>query len=416
MRILSITVKDLKILVRDRSMFIALFLSPLMFIIVMSLALGQSFGNLGKSSAITVLLVNNNRQGALSNRLVAQLELAGAIGRVRIQQTDDHGTLLTDSTSEQMVKDGKRSIAILIPSGFSRAVERGERTTVRFVVDPSSAQQAVRPVQAMVQGVLAQVAIPGMTSRAVSTTLDGKVSSRLAQQLSQQVDRQVVVALSKQGTNGGAVLESVTPSGATATVYPTVYQQNVPGYTVMYVFFIVATMASSIMQERRDGTFRRLLTTPVSKAALLLGKLLPYYAVTLLQVAFLFAVGVFVFGMSVGPHPLGLVVVTLALSACAVSLGLLIATLAKTEGGVNGLASIVVLVLAALGGCMVPPVFMPDFMVKLARVTPDGWALLGYQDVMVRGLDVGATLPTFAALMGFAAMFFLVGVSRFRFD
>jgi ABC-2 type transport system permease protein len=215
---------------------------------------------------------------------------------------------------------------------------------------------------------------------------------------------------------GRVELNLATPAGMVAPRYPTVYQQNVPGYTIMYVFFIVGLMAASILQERRDGTFRRLLSAPVSKPVLLLGKLLPYYVATLLQVVILFGVGALVFGMKLGAHPLGLAVITVALSACAVSLGLLVATFARTEGGVSGLASIIVLVLAALGGCMVPPVFMPDFMTQLARLTPHGWALLGYQDVMVRGADVPAILSSFGALMGFAAVFFLVAVRRFRFE
>lgn len=412
MKLLSVTVKDLKILFKDRGTLITLFLSPLMFIIVMSLALGQSFGSLGQSDSVKVLLVNDDHHGALASQLVAALDKAGKDSHVQFLRTDSDGTALNDRTAEQSVKSGDRGMAVLIPADFSRKITHGKHATVRFVVDPGASQQVVKPVQGMVQAILAQISVPGITTQAVAATLKGGVTSGQAR----QIDRQVASALNHPSSNGGASLDVATPPGASAPKYPTVYQQNVPGYTIMYVFFIVATMASSILQERRDGTFRRLLTTPVSKPVLLIGKMLPYYIVTLLQVVILFGIGVFVFKMSLGPHPLGLVVVTVALSACAVSLGLLISAFAKTEGHVNGLASIIVLVLAALGGCMVPPVFMPDFMTTLARITPHGWALQEYQDVMVRGANVAATLPTFGVLLGFAAVFFLVAVLRFRFD
>lgn len=412
MQVLSVTVKDLKILLKDRGTLITLFLSPLMFIIVMSLALGQSFGSLGHGNAIAVLLVNDDPRGALANRLVTQLDAAATDSHLQFIRTAPSGARLDDRTAQQLVKDGKRAMAVLIPAGFSRRIERNQRVAVRFLVDPGAAQQAVKPVQGMLQAMLAQVSTPVTIARAVSTALGNGVPPRLAG----RIDGQIAAALDGSAHHNGASLALVTPAGIRAPKYPTVYQQNVPGYTIMYVFFIVTAMAGSILQERRDGTFRRLLTTPVSKPALLLGKMLPFYIVTLLQVVILFGVGVLVFKMDLGSHPLGLAVITLALSACAVSLGLLIAAFAKSEGHVNGLTSVIVLVLAALGGCMVPPVFMPDFMTSLARVTPHGWALQGYQDVMVRGANIAATLPTVAALMGFAAVFFLLGVTRFRFD
>ncbi|HLI09342.1 MAG TPA: ABC transporter permease [Ktedonobacteraceae bacterium] len=410
MRLLYVVLKDLKIVLKDWGSLIILFVSPLMFIIVLSLALGQSFANLNTSNAINVLLVNDDPTGSLSQKFVTGLTNASNAGHLQFVQKVS-GTTLTDAGAEQLVKNGSYTMALLIPAHFSTNITHGQNVTVRFIADPAASQQVVKPVQALVEAVLGQTVGPFTMRQSVSNALARSVPPQAAAQINQEV----TMALAKPAPAIATVQES-NPPGVSVPKYPSVYQQNVPGYTIMYIFFIVGVMATSVLQERRDGTFRRLLVSPVSKITLLLGKLLPYYIICLLQAVILFAIGKFVFGMDLGPHPVALVGITLAIAACAVSLGLLISAFVKNEGQANGLSTIIVLVLAAFGGCMVPPVFMPSFMTQLARLTPQGWALLGYQDVMVRGVNLVGTLPTVGALLAFAAVFFIVGVSRFRFN
>ncbi len=411
MRLLHATLKDLKIVLRDWGTLITLFVSPLMFIIVLSLALGQSFANLNTTSNVQVLLVNDNARGELATTFIKNLKTASAGAHLQFVQSIA-GASLTDAQARQLIKGGSYTMAVLIPPHFSEDLAHNQSVIVHFVVDPAASQQVVKPVQALVEAVLKQTTAPLLAQQSIASALKQHMSSQQVLQLNQQLSQ----ALDRSASTTTATLEASNPPGVEAPKYPSVYQQNVPGYTIMYIFFIVGVMATSILQERRDGTFRRLLASPVSKVVLLLGKLLPYYIVCLLQAVILFAIGKFVFGMDLGLHPLALVGITLALVACAISLGLLIASFVKSEGQANGIGTIIVLVMAAIGGCMVPPVFMPSFMTNLARITPDGWALLGYQDVMIRGVNVVGTLPTVGALLAFSAVFFIVAVSRFRFN
>jgi ABC-2 type transport system permease protein len=182
------------------------------------------------------------------------------------------------------------------------------------------------------------------------------------------------------------------------------------------VFFIVQVVATSILREKQDGTFRRLMVAPISRTALLIGKVLPYYLINLLQVAVMFAVGVFMFNMSLGNDPLALVIVTLCTAAASTGLGLLVAALGKTAEQIGGISSLLVITLAALGGSMVPTFIMPPFMQTLSKISPHAWALEGYQNVIVRGLGVASILPEAGMLMLFAVVFFGVAVWRFKFD
>ncbi|MDH5506254.1 MAG: ABC transporter permease, partial [Anaerolineae bacterium] len=150
--------------------------------------------------------------------------------------------------------------------------------------------------------------------------------------------------------------------------------------------------------------------------ALLVGKLLPFYMVNLVQVASMFLVGVLVFDMNLGHAPMALVAVTLATAAAATGLGLLVAALGKTPEQIGGISTMLALTLAAIGGMMVPTFVMPEFMQQLSKISPHNWALAGYQDVIVRGLGMNAVMLEVGVLAGFAAVFFGFAVWRFRFE
>ena len=108
--------------------------------------------------------------------------------------------------------------------------------------------------------------------------------------------------------------------------------------------------------------------------------------------------------------------VTVAVALAANSLGLLLAAIARTPAQSTGLGLIVVLTSAMIGGVMVPRFVMPSYMQTLGLVSPHTWGLMAYQDVLMRGADVAAILPATAVLIGFAAVFFAIGVWRFRWD
>ena len=208
---------------------------------------------------------------------------------------------------------------------------------------------------------------------------------------------------------------STSPKGFSPGRRPTATEQSVPAYTIFGVFFIVLTLASGFIQEKREGTFQRLLAAPLSKTALLLGKLFPYYLVNLIQIALMFAVGVILFGIKLGNLP-AMIIISLALAAAANGLGLLVAAFGKTEAQVNGFSVLLAITLSALGGMMVPAFMMPDAMKTFSLFTPHAWALAGYHDILIRGLGVKEVLMEVEALLGFACLFFVLALWRFRFN
>jgi ABC-2 type transport system permease protein len=185
------------------------------------------------------------------------------------------------------------------------------------------------------------------------------------------------------------------------------YQLLVPSYLVMFAFFLVLTVGWLFVAERRQGTMRRLMAAPLTRAQILVGKLLPCLAVSLFQGFFLLAAGKLVFAMSWGPDPAWLVPLVVATSLAAMGLAMMVAALAQTETQVAIYGTLLVLVLAGLsGGLMGDRSLMPETMRQLSLVTPHAWALDAYRQLLTTPQpNLHTVAQSCAALGGFGVLF-----------
>ncbi len=163
------------------------------------------------------------------------------------------------------------------------------------------------------------------------------------------------------------------------------YQSLVPSYTVMFAFFLVLTVGWLFVAERRQGTLKRLRAAPLSRTEILLGKMVPCFLLSVGQGFFLLAAGKVVFDMRLGSQPFWLSTVVIATSVAAMGLSLLVASLARTEAQVAIYGTLLVLVLAGISGCLMgDPELMPERMKLLSRFTPHAWAMDAYSQLLLR--------------------------------
>ncbi|WP_376792808.1 ABC transporter permease [Thermoflexus sp.] len=360
------------------------------------------------------------RQGTHATAILRQLDEMEAF---QVETTWD-GQPLTQEMAERLIVEGKRNLALVFPPDFSDALEQNltatERHTTRVlvIVDPATSSQFVEPILGTLRGLL---------ERSIYQAMTPKGSDFLFEQLAPHVpaeQRETFKARAQEATSGGLLgdrepvvtLERTTPAGMRVEKYPDVFQQNVPGYTIYGIFWIVTLLAGSVLQEKQEGTFRRLLVAPMNRAIMLTGKLVPYYIINLIQLAIMLGASSLLFGMSLGHSPAGLVAVSLAAAATATGLGVLVAALARTEAQVGGLTVLLLLTMSALGGCFVPRLIMPQWLRTIGLLTPHTWALDAYQDLLVRGYGLREVLPKVGALAAFAGAFFGIGAWRFRFE
>jgi len=185
------------------------------------------------------------------------------------------------------------------------------------------------------------------------------------------------------------------------------YQLLVPSYTVMFSFFLVLTVGWLFVTERRQGTLKRLRAAPITRSQILLGKLLPCFVLSVGQAVLLLVAGRLLFGMRWGPDSWSLgeqilylfpVVVTTSLAA--MGMALLVAALARTEIQVALYGAVPVLVLALIGGCVLPREMMPEQTQVFSLLTPHGWALDAYREL----LDANADAQPNLAIVGRACL------------
>ncbi|SNB72364.1 ABC transporter permease [Thermoflexus hugenholtzii] len=416
-QILAFTWKDLKIFFKDPGAVALIFLQPFMFIVVMSYALGGLFEP-GKDP-IRILVVNQD-MGTQAATIIRQLDEMEAFQ----VETAWEGQPLTREMAEKLILQGKRNLALVFPPDFSEVLAQDpgatprRRTRIWVIVDPATSSPFVEPILGTLQGLI---------ERSTYTAMMPKGLDYLFTQLAPQVppeQREAFKARAQEAMSGGLLggeepvvaLERTAPPGMRVEKLPNTFQQNVPGYTIYGVFWIVSLLAGSVLQEKREGTFRRLLAAPMSRAVMLTGKLLPYYLINLIQIAIMLGASSWLFGLSLGRSPLALLAVSLAAAAAATGLGVLVAAIVRTEAQAGGLTVLLLLTMSALGGCFVPRFVMPDWLQTLGLLTPHAWALDAYQDLLVRGYGLQEVWPKVGALTAFAAAFFGLGVWRFRFD
>ena len=412
-QVIALTWKDLKIFFKDSGAVVFIFLQPFMFIVVMSFAMAGMFNS--GDRPIQILAVNQDT-GPQAASFLKQL---GGTKGFSIETTAG-GQPLTRETAEKLIVNGQRGMALIFPADFSAALDQTpgasdpRTTTLLFVVDPATPSQVVEPVVGMLQGLLQQAASTASAPRGIDLLFQQFAPNAPAS----QVD--AFKAQAEQTMMGSgqslATIARTAPAGMTVKKTPDSFQQNVPGYTIYGLFWIVSMLAGSVLEEKRDGTFRRLLVAPMSRAVMLAGKMLPYYLINLLQIIIMLGASHLLFGFDLGSSPAGLIAVSLAAAAAATGLGVLVSALAKTEAQVGGLTTMLLLTLSALGGCFIPRFTMPDWLKTVGLITPHAWALDAYQDLLVRGYGLVDVLPKVGMLAAFALIFFAIGVWRFKFE
>ena len=193
------------------------------------------------------------------------------------------------------------------------------------------------------------------------------------------------------------------------------FDQNVPGFSVTFLLLgMLLGVSLGLLDERDWGTLQRLRAMPAPLAATLVAKLLARFLVGLVQMMALFAVGRLLFGVSLGPEPWALVLPTAGIVFAATAFGLVVAGMARSRDAVLPVGSIVIVTMAAVGGCWWPIELEPGWMRDAALALPTTWAMRAYNDLMIRRAHVAAVVEPTAILLAYGAAYLLLGLALFR--
>jgi ABC-2 type transport system permease protein len=188
------------------------------------------------------------------------------------------------------------------------------------------------------------------------------------------------------------------------------------GQLITWVFIPLIGLSELFAYERQKGTLRRIMTTPTGKGTYLFGTVFGQVVIGLVQMSLLVGFGILFMKLNWGHDPAGLAVMLAAGALAAAALGTMLGTFVKTPAQASGLSVLLGMVMALLGGCWYPLELFPTAVQHAVKVLPTTWAMQGLLDLVARGRGLVDILPEAGVLLGFAAVFFVIGIWRFRYE
>jgi ABC-2 type transport system permease protein len=373
--------KEFLLLLHDWHALLLLFAMPLAFLVIMSLAMQDEFAQRA-GERMTVALVDRDDTEA-SRALVAAIAGSGTVG-VR--------NAVPDTDLKTQMRAAGDAFGIEIKAGYGASLAQASSPLAEHVV-LTVAPDTTRQTELIFAGTLREI-----LARERLTAILGPL------------------AVLSRGSADGIDVEATQPRieyayrSANGSEAPTAVQQNVPAWLVFGAFFVVIPLSNTLIRERQQGTLKRLRTMPVGQSTLLLAKLAPYFIVNIVQVMLMLAAGVWLVpalgGEALQLHGsmAALALVCAALSIAALGYALLISSVTRTTEQATLLGGAGNLILAAIGGIMVPKFVMPEAMQQITNASPMAWGLQGFLDVLLRGGGMLDVLPEAAALTTFGAV------------
>jgi len=420
--------KDLKILFKDKGQLAVLFVLPL----VLALFLGSQGATArelasptGESRLLIRACIVNEDQGSYGAQVEEILQDIHPLRILRSPSVD---------RADKLVADGEAAAAIIIPADFSTTINTNQPTIVKLIKDPTRQAEA-QAVAGILKEVLTELSIQaevGYGIRAVyekTGSLEG-ADPEFARAVQAQTMGVVWTAVQEIRQNPAIVVqrEDLAREERLLPISGIVFGYVMPMFATMFAFFLVGFMAASILKEKEAGSFRRLLAAPVHPATIIIGKMLAFIGVVFVQMLVLFGICCVLFDMPLGDSPVALLLLTLALALTATSLGMLVGSVARTSKQAENIGMLLGFVLFFAAGFINAfslritgtnvEIGLPTegFSYYLSQLTPHAHALNGYLKLILFGAGFAEIIPNILALLGFAAIFFVVAIWRFKFD
>jgi ABC-2 type transport system permease protein len=391
-RILDITLKDLMQLLRDVKTFMFLLIMPVIF----TLLFGYAFGGFGSADSDSRLPLGYLSQD--DHWLTDSLhDLLSESEVVRLDESLFHS--VTDL--EKLVSDGDLAAAIILPDGYGRAMLKDK--TARLIVIADKNSSAWTTVEAELLTLASRLDGAVHTATIIEQMDVEGIPFDYAFEQSLSAWEKPPIAIEETTS---LVLEKNGSDSALA--------HTAPGMMLQFAIAGLLTAAQVIVAERKSRTLQRLLTTATNRVHIVLGHYLAIFTLIFIQFMILMTFAQLILKVDYLRLPAASLLVAFSAALCISALGLLIGILAKTEEQAVMFSLIPMFVFAGLGGAWVPlEVTGPTFQ-AIGHLSPIAWGMDGFENIVARGLSFNSVLLPTIALAGYAGLFFILAIGRFR--
>ena len=349
--------KDLRQRLRDRSALVIAFIAPFVLAAIIGLAFGGD-----DAFRASYAVADADRGPVAAGFTDGVLASPGLRDLVTVREVDP-------GEARALVDRGEVDAAFLLPAGLTASVQQGRPATVTVV------EAGDNPIAGQVARSLAEAYAAELTATgpAVTTALDAAgppATEAAARRLEERAAAGRLPVRLAEGQVGGRTIEAASYFG--------------PSMAIFFLFFTVSFGARSVLAERQQGTMRRLLATAAPPGGVLAGKALAAFVLGTSSVLVMWLATTVVFGADWG-EPVAVVALTVSSVLSAIGITALVVTLARTDEQADGYSSLVVFTLALLGGNFVYLAQLPEALQRVSLLTPNGWALRGFVDLVADG-------------------------------
>lgn len=423
MRILSLFRNDARRLLKDVGVVISLLLMPLVIVIPAIMTADFAEPDVDPQPKGTPLVIADYDGGEvaadyikeLGGNLLVEQNLSGDVLTRYDLQTDPRcarpGPACDEAVGRLRLLDGSLAGVLVIPEGLTAAFKEGRQTLVALYFDPGGDALLATQIEKVSQGLAIKVALTKQIEGARSdfTDLNTLSDTKVRAEIDRIISQPTVAAGGKTAIH----VDEINPASYVESKEMSPVEQAIPQMSVLFVFLFPMFLTSWVREEQANGLLRRLLSTPVGKSDLIIGKLVFGVLVCTVQLVIIFGLGIIASSFRGHAVPLdipGFLLITLALSASSASLGLLIASTKLP----TSVAIAPMLLGGALGGTILLPDYMPALMQTFSRLVPQRYAMDGYLDLLARGGNLVTVLPEAGFLLLFTLIF--AGIAIWRFD
>lgn len=353
-RLWAILRKEARQLSRDRLSFGMIVGIPVMQILLFGYAINTDVRHLSAAVAD-----QSNTQ--LSRNITAAAEATQII--------DIERRVATASDLEELLRKGEISVGLYLPPDLGRRIQQPSRPAGQLLVDGGD------PVILGAIAPLADMPLPGANSSKAPTF----------------------------------TLRAFYNPERRSAVY------IVPGLVgVILTMTMMLFTAVAIVRERERGNMELLITTPVTRAELMVGKILPYILIGLIQASLILGLGVLLFDLPVRGSLIQVYLAALCFIGANLSLGLLISTLVVSQFQAMQMTMFIFLPSILLSGFMFPYDGMPAVAQWLAELLPLTHFLRLIRGIVLRGVSLNELMPEMYAMLAFTAIVMTLAITRFR--
>jgi len=348
------------------------------------------------------LVVVDEADNSLSAEIIAALENSTAV----------RPELLTRAAAQDRFETRRAPVVLIIPSGLTLDSLQAGSVEVELLQQPNNLDATI--ARRAVLTALRQVS-SAISAARIATREAGNLQPFQSEiEKGAYFDDSLAMAKKIQAAAPQrlAVVRGATPD----TIEYDPAANASAGQLITWVFIPLFGISALFAYERQQGTLRRFLTTPTQNSTYLFGTISGQVATALVQMLLLIGFGALVMNVSWGNDPAALMVMLVTAALAAAAFGTLLGTFVRSEGQASGLSIMFGMVFALLGGCWYPLELFPAAVQQAAKILPTTWAMQGLLDLVSRGGGMQDILPEAGVLVAFAAVYFVVGVLRFKYE